>query len=102
MGGAFFEVLDPGFVVGAELVQQSAEFGLSAFQTAGRLDLSPGVPEGSVVCQAEVTLSIAKQVDGAKLVIGVGEQTLEQGGQAGEVVGDQQENAQEAAVSEID
>jgi hypothetical protein len=35
VGGAFFEVVDVAFVVGAEAVQELAQFGLGAFEAAG-------------------------------------------------------------------
>jgi len=41
-------------------------------------------------------------VHGAELVLGVGEQALEQAGQAAEVVGDPEQDAGEAAVFEVD
>jgi len=66
------------------------------------MDFAPGLFKGGVVLQGEMALGIAQQVDGAELVFGVREQALNQGSQAGEVVGDQEQGANQAAVFEID
>src|SRR5436190_822392 len=98
VSGAFFEVIDPGFVVGAQAVQERAEFSLSAFEAAGGLDFTPAVLKEGVVFQAEVTLGVAQEVDGAELMIGVGEETFNERGQAAEIIGDQQQNPNQAAI----
>ena len=60
VGGAFFEGLDVVFVVGAESVQELAQFGLGAFETAGGVDFPPSVFEGGVILGAQVALGVAE------------------------------------------
>ncbi len=102
VGGAFFQVFDKGLVVGAEPLQEVAELGLGAFEAAGGLNFAPSVFEEGVVIWAEVALGITEEVDGTELVMGVGEQAGEQRGQAAEVIGDQEQDAKQAAIFEVD
>ena len=80
MGGAFFHMFNPVLVPGAERFEQGAEFGLGAFGAAGGTEFFPEVFKGGVVLGAEVVVGIALEVDGAELVVGMGEEALEQAG----------------------
>ena len=80
MGGAFFHLFNPGLVPGAERFEQGAEFGLGTFGAAGRTAFFPEVFKGGVVLGAEVAVGVALEVDGAELVVGMGEEALEQAG----------------------
>jgi hypothetical protein len=80
MGGALLHMFDPGFVVGPELFQQGAELGLGALGPAGGTEFFPEVFKGGVVLGAEVAVGIALEVDGAELVVGLGEDPLKQAG----------------------
>jgi len=102
VGGAFFQVFNPGFVGGSESFQEGAELGLGTFGAAGGAEFLPAFLEGGVLLGAEVAPAIAQQMHGAELVLGVGEQALEQAGQAAEVVGDPEQDAGEATVFEVD
>ena len=100
--GAGFQVADPGFIFGAELAQEGGEQLQGAFEGGAGVDLAPGVLPELVVDFVEVAFGVAMEVDQAELVLGVREEIFEQGLEAGEVIGDQEEGAGEAAVFEID
>src|ERR1035438_446760 len=83
MGGAFFHMFDPGLVPEAEFFKQGAEFGLGAFGAAGGTEFFSEVFKGGLGLGAEGAVGvvgIALEVDGAELVVGMGEEALEQAG----------------------
>jgi len=90
IGGALFQMFNPGFVVRPEPIEHGAEPGLSAFKAAGRLDVAPSFFEGGVVLQAQMALGVTEQMDSAELVVGVWKQASDHGRQTAEVVSHQQ------------
>jgi len=60
IGGALFQMFDPGFVVGPEPIEDGPESGLSDFNAAGGLDFTPGLSKEGVVFQAQMALGVAE------------------------------------------
>ena len=100
--GAYFQMRDPGFVFGAELAQEGGEDFQGGFEGGTGIDATPGFLPEEIVGFVEVAFGVAMEVDQAELMFGVWEKIFEEGLEAGEVIGDQEQGAAEAAVFEID
>jgi hypothetical protein len=101
VGGAWFEVFDPGGAMGTEFFQEALEALEGRVVAGGGVDFAPSLAVELVAFFVQVAEGVAVEVNGAKLVLAVGEKALQQAGQAGEVIGDKEQAAGEAAVFEV-